>query len=236
MKKVGLVGWRGMVGSVLMQRMQQERDFDLINPQFFTTSSVGAAAPAIGGHQGTLADARDLARLGEMDVIITCQGGDYTTEVYPALRAKGWTGHWIDAASTLRMKDEAVITLDPVNRGVIDEKLAAGGKTWVGGNCTVSLMLMAMGGLFRAGLVEWVSAMTYQAASGAGAQNMRELINQMRVGCHCRQASQTVRARMIGNARPRSIFGPACARRKPVYCPSRMRSMRRRGSAAPHSS
>ncbi|APZ43349.1 aspartate-semialdehyde dehydrogenase [Acidihalobacter ferrooxydans] len=177
MKRVGLVGWRGMVGSVLMQRMQEENDFALIGPQFFSTSNAGGDAPAYGG--GTLADAFDIARLGEMDVIITCQGGDYTAEVYPKLRAAGWAGHWIDAASTLRMSDESVIILDPVNRDIIDARLAAGGKTWIGGNCTVSLMLMGLGGLFRAGLVEWMSVMTYQAASGAGAQNMRELLNQM---------------------------------------------------------
>lgn len=177
MMRVGLVGWRGMVGSVLMQRMQAEGDFALIKPQFFSTSNAGGTAPACGG--GTLADAFDIARLGEMDAIITCQGGDYTAEVYPRLRAAGWDGHWVDAASTLRMSEESVIILDPVNREVIDAKLAAGGKTWVGGNCTVSLMLMGLGGLLRAGLVEWMSVMTYQAASGAGAQNMRELLKQM---------------------------------------------------------
>lgn len=176
--RVGLVGWRGMVGSVLMQRMQAEGDFARIQPQFFSTSNAGGAAPDFAGG-GILADARDIARLGEMDAIVTCQGGDYTSAVYPQLRAAGWAGHWIDAASTLRMSDEAVIVLDPVNREVIDARLAAGGRTWIGGNCTVSLMLMALGGLFRAGLVEWMSAMTYQAASGAGAQNMRELLAQM---------------------------------------------------------
>lgn len=179
MIKTGLVGWRGMVGSVLMQRMSEERDFDLIHPRFFTTSQVGAPAPDIGREVEPLADARDLKALAAQDIIISCQGGDYTTEIYPALRAAGWQGHWIDAASSLRMKDDAIIILDPVNRGVIDTARRDDIRCWVGGNCTVSLMLMALGGLFRAGLVEWLSAMTYQAASGAGAQNMRELIVQM---------------------------------------------------------
>ena len=178
MKRVGLVGWRGMVGSVLMQRMQAEGDFALIEAQFFSTSNAGGEAPGYSG-SGTLVDAYDLSRLGEMDAIVTCQGGDYTARVYPQLREAGWDGHWIDAASTLRMSEESVIVLDPVNRDVIDARLAAGGRTWIGGNCTVSLMLMGLGGLFRAGLVEWMSAMTYQAASGAGAQNMRELLAQM---------------------------------------------------------
>jgi len=179
MVKTGLVGWRGMVGSVLMQRMQAEGDFDLIEPRFFTTSQVGAPGPDIGRSVQPLADARDLDALAEQAVIITCQGGDYTNSVYGALRERGWQGHWIDAASALRMADDAVIILDPVNRDVIDAARAKGGRTWIGGNCTVSLMLMGLAGLFRAGLVEWVSAMTYQAASGAGAQNMRELIAQM---------------------------------------------------------
>lgn len=179
MMHVGLVGWRGMVGSVLMQRMEAEGDFELIRPQFFSTSNPNGISPHQGGQNARLADAYDLSQLGEMDVILTCQGGDYTSDIYPRLRQAGWTGHWIDAASTLRMKDDAVIVLDPVNREVIDAELARGGNTWVGGNCTVSLMLMALGGLFRAGLVEWMTAMTYQAASGAGAQNMRELISQM---------------------------------------------------------
>jgi aspartate-semialdehyde dehydrogenase len=170
-----------MVGSVLMQRMQEENDFAHIAPTFFTTSQVGGAAPTLPGAHPTLLDAHDLDRLSEMEVILTCQGGDYTTAVFDALRARGWSGYWIDAASTLRMRDDAVIILDPVNRDVIDQALAAGGKNFVGGNCTVSLMLMAMGGLFRENLVEWVSAMTYQAASGAGAQNMRELLAQMGV-------------------------------------------------------
>ena len=179
MLKTGLVGWRGMVGSVLMQRMQQENDFSVIQPFFFTTSQVGGAAPAIAGTGAVLHDAHDLAQLADMDVVISCQGGDYTTKVFDALRATGWSGYWIDAASTLRMRDSSVIILDPVNRHVIDQSLAAGGRDFVGGNCTVSLMLMALGGLFRDGLVEWISAMTYQAASGSGAQNMRELLAQM---------------------------------------------------------
>ena len=179
MKRVGLVGWRGMVGSVLMQRMQAERDFDLIDPVFFTTSQAGAAGPAVGKDVPPLKDARSLDELKAMEVIISCQGGEYTSEIYPQLRAAGWDGYWIDAASTLRMVDSSVIVLDPVNDGVIRDAIAKGTKEFIGGNCTVSLMLMAMGGLFKNGLVEWVSAMTYQAASGAGAQNMRELIRQM---------------------------------------------------------
>ncbi|MBP9713627.1 MAG: aspartate-semialdehyde dehydrogenase [Sterolibacterium sp.] len=181
MKRVGLVGWRGMVGSVLMQRMREENDFALIEPVFFTTSNVGGKGPDIGiGKQSVpLKDARDVGALAEMDIIISCQGGDYTTEVFPKLRASGWNGYWIDAASTLRMKEDAVIILDPVNRTVIDRALDQGVKNYIGGNCTVSLMLIGLGGLFEAGLVEWMSSMTYQAASGAGAQNMRELLQQM---------------------------------------------------------
>jgi len=178
-KLVGLVGWRGMVGSVLMDRMAQEGDFDLIEPLFFSTSNAGGAAPAQARNETRLQNASDIGALSRCDIIITCQGGDYTKEVYPRLRAAGWKGHWIDAASALRMADDAVIILDPVNRHVIDQSLAQGGRNWIGGNCTVSLMLMAMGGLFQHKLVEWVSAMTYQAASGAGAQNMRELLQQM---------------------------------------------------------
>lgn len=180
LQKVGLVGWRGMVGSVLMQRMQEEGDFDLIDPVFFTTSQAGQAAPSIAGKEtGVLHSATDITALSALDVIITCQGGDYTKEVYPALRATGWQGYWIDAASSLRMNDDAIIVLDPVNQTVIDQGIAGGIKTYVGGNCTVSLMLLALGGLFEKDLIEWVSPMTYQAASGAGAQNMRELIGQM---------------------------------------------------------
>jgi aspartate-semialdehyde dehydrogenase len=179
MKRVGLVGWRGMVGSVLMQRMMEERDFDLIDPVFFTTSQVGSKGPAIGRDVPALQDARNVDALKAMDVIISCQGGDYTGEVFPKLRAAGWNGHWIDAASSLRMKEDAVIILDPVNLDVIKNALARGGRNWIGGNCTVSLMLMAVGALYQRDLVEWMSAMTYQAASGAGAQNMRELLTQM---------------------------------------------------------
>ncbi|MEQ1757140.1 MAG: aspartate-semialdehyde dehydrogenase [Vicinamibacterales bacterium] len=179
--KTGLIGWRGMVGSVLVQRMREERDFDVIDPVFFSTSQAGAAAPQIGKPAPAVKSAHDIDALAEADVLISCQGGDYTTEIYPKLRAAGWQGYWIDAASTLRMKDDAVIILDPVNQDVIDRALVAGGKNFIGGNCTVSLMLMSMAGLFRAGLVEWVTAMTYQAASGAGAQQMRELVSQMGV-------------------------------------------------------
>jgi aspartate-semialdehyde dehydrogenase len=177
--RVGFVGWRGMVGSVLMQRMREERDFDLIEPVFFTTSNPGGKSPDVGRDVPPLKDAKDIAELQAMDIIISCQGGDYTTDVFPKLRVAGWNGHWIDAASTLRMEKDAVIILDPVNRNVIDQALAAGGRNWIGGNCTVSLMLMALGGLFRENLVEWATSMTYQAASGAGAQNMRELLQQM---------------------------------------------------------
>jgi len=177
--KVGIVGWRGMVGSVLMQRMQEENDFALgFEPVFFTTSQAGQPAPM---NAGTLKDASDIAELKKLDVIITCQGGDYTKAVHPELRKQGWNGYWIDAASTLRMEPNAVIILDPVNRSVIDAALAKEEKDFIGGNCTVSLMLMALGGLFRAGVVEWISSMTYQAASGAGAPNMRELLAQMGV-------------------------------------------------------
>jgi len=180
MKKVGLVGWRGMVGSVLMQRMVEEGDFAFIEPVYFSTSSIGGKAPTLGGKEGgVLLDAMSIDALKQMDIVITCQGGDYTKEVFPKLRATGWNGHWIDAASSLRMDKDAVIILDPVNLNVIQDALAKGGKNWIGGNCTVSLMLMGLGGLFKHDLVEWVSAMTYQAASGAGAQNMRELLCQM---------------------------------------------------------
>lgn len=179
--KVGIVGWRGMVGSVLMERMSAERDFDLIDSVFFSTSSAGGAAPKVARAAPTLHDATDIEALKRCDAILTCQGGDYTNDVYPTLRAAGWNGYWIDAASALRMDKDSVIILDPVNRPVIDDALAGGVKSYIGGNCTVSLMLMAMGGLFKNGMVEWMSAMTYQAASGAGAQNMRELLQQMAV-------------------------------------------------------
>ncbi|WP_457425142.1 aspartate-semialdehyde dehydrogenase [Roseateles sp. P5_E7] len=175
---VGLVGWRGMVGSVLMERMTAERDFDLIEPLFFSTSNAGGAAPAQAKNEKTLQSGFDIEQLKRCDIIITAQGGDYTSEVYPKLRAAGWTGHWIDAASTLRMADDAVIILDPVNRPVIDQALSDGGKNWIGGNCTVSCMLMGVGALYKAGLVEWMSTQTYQAASGGGAQHMRELLTQ----------------------------------------------------------
>ncbi|AWV03579.1 aspartate-semialdehyde dehydrogenase [Burkholderia sp. MS455] len=176
---VGLVGWRGMVGSVLMQRMQEEGDFDLIEPVFFSTSNTGGKAPSFAKNETTLKDATNVDELKKCDVIITCQGGDYTNDVFPKLRAAGWNGYWIDAASSLRMNDDAVIILDPVNLDVIKDALVKGTKNFVGGNCTVSLMLMALGGLFRENLVDWMTAMTYQAASGAGAQNMRELLSQM---------------------------------------------------------
>ncbi|MGI8982609.1 MAG: aspartate-semialdehyde dehydrogenase [Pirellulaceae bacterium] len=180
MKRVCFVGWRGMVGSVLMQRMQAENDFAQIEPVFFSTSAAGSAGPKIGGHEtGKLLDAGSVDALKKMDVIITCQGGDYTSDVYPRLRSSGWSGYWIDAASSLRMKDDAVIILDPVNLPVIKTALAKGVKNYIGGNCTVSLMLMGLDGLFKAGLVEWLTCMTYQAASGSGANNMRELIKQM---------------------------------------------------------
>lgn len=177
--KTGFIGWRGMVGSVLMDRMRAENDFELIDPVFFTTSQAGQSAPNVGKGELVLLDAFDFDALMEMETIMTCQGGNYTEKVHGALREKGWKGYWIDAASTLRMADQATIVLDPVNRPVIDQALTDGKKDFVGGNCTVSLMLMAIGGLFKADLVEWISSMTYQAASGAGAQNMRELLNQM---------------------------------------------------------
>ena len=175
---VGLVGWRGMVGSVLMDRMQAENDFDLIEPVFFSTSNAGGPAPLMAKNEKLLKDAHDLDALKRCDVILTCQGGDYTKEVFPKLRAAGWNGHWIDAASTLRMNGDAVIVLDPVNLPIIQSTLAKGGKNWVGGNCTVSCMLMGVGALYKAGLVEWMSTQTYQAASGGGAQHLRELLTQ----------------------------------------------------------
>lgn len=178
--KVGFVGWRGMVGSVLMQRMREENDFAFVpEAYFFSTSAVGAMAPDFGQAEKTLFNANDLTELAKMDIVVTCQGGDYTKAIFQNLRNDGWSGYWIDAASTLRMQDDAVIVLDPVNRNVIDDALDRGVKNFVGGNCTVSLMLMALGGLFQNGLVEWASSMTYQAASGAGAKNMRELIGAM---------------------------------------------------------
>ena len=179
--KTGIVGWRGMVGSVLMERMRAEHDFEVIDPVFFSTSQAGGVAPDVGRGAGMLHDANDLEVLAACDVILTCQGGDYTNAVHPKLRAAGWRGYWIDAASALRMKDDAVIILDPVNRGVIDAALKAGVRDYIGGNCTVSLMMLALGGLLREDLIEWITSMTYQAASGAGAPNMRELLEQMGV-------------------------------------------------------
>ena len=184
MKRIGLVGWRGMVGSVLMQRMHEEGDFDVIDPMFFSTSQVGGAGPRIGSGNAAretpaLKDAKNIADLKAMDIIMSCQGGDYTNEIFPKLRDEGWKGYWIDAASALRMQNDAVIILDPVNIAVIKQALSQGVRNYIGGNCTVSLMLMALGGLFNNDLVEWMTAMTYQAASGAGAQNMRELLVQM---------------------------------------------------------
>ncbi len=176
---VGLVGWRGMVGSVLMQRMKEENDFDHIDPVFFTTSQTGQKGPEIGKDIPLLQDASDIEALKKMDIIITCQGGDYTKAIYPQLRKAGWKGYWIDAASSLRMDKDAIIVLDPVNLNVIKQGLSDGVKTFVGGNCTVSLMLLALGGLFEKGHIEWMTSMTYQAASGGGARHMRELINQM---------------------------------------------------------
>lgn len=184
MMRAGFIGWRGMVGSVLMGRMCEEKDFDLVEPVFFTTSNVGGRAPNIGKSAPALMDAKDINALKTMDMIVSCQGGDYTHDVYPRLRAAGWNGYWIDAASALRMEKDSIIILDPVNMNVIRDGLAKGIKNYIGGNCTVSLMLMALGGLYEAGLVEWMSAMTYQAASGAGANNMRELLKQMG-SIHC---------------------------------------------------
>ena len=175
---VGLVGWRGMVGSVLMQRMQEERDFDHIEPVFFSTSNAGGKAPAMAKNETTLKDANDIDALKQCDVVLTAQGGDYTNDVFPRLRAAGWNGYWIDAASSLRMKDDAIIVLDPVNQDVIKDALSKGVKNFIGGNCTVSCMLMGLGGLFENDLIEWMTSMTYQAASGGGAQHMRELLTQ----------------------------------------------------------
>ena len=181
MRRIGFIGWRGMVGSVLLDRMREEGDFGTWEAVFFSTSQVGQPGPRVGVDVPALKDAFSMDELKTLDIILSCQGGDYTKEVYPKLRSEGWKGYWIDAASTLRMEDESTIVLDPVNRAVIDRALRAGKKVFVGGNCTVSLMLMAIGGLFEADLVEWVSSMTYQAASGAGAKNMRELLRQMKV-------------------------------------------------------
>ena len=221
MKKVGFVGWRGMVGSVLMDRMRAEKDFALVDPVFFTTSNIGGKGP--GESKEPLKDASSIADLKRMDVIVTCQGGDYTNEIFPKLRAAGWDGYWIDAASALRMKNDAVIILDPVNLQVIKDAMGRGVKNYIGGNCTVSLMLMALHGLFKEGLVEWMTAMTYQAASGAGAQNMRELIAQMGAthasvsGLLADPASaileidRKVAATLRSDALPKAHFGAALA-------------------------
>ena len=179
MQKVGFVGWRGMVGSVLVERMQSENDFDSLESSFFTTSQVGQKTPTYLKDNDLLLDAFDINELSRMDIIVTCQGGDYTKKVYPELKKIGWQGHWVDAASSLRMDDDALIVLDPINQIAIDDAYQRGIKTWVGGNCTVSLMLLAIHGLIKENAVDWVSSMTYQAASGAGAQNMRELLEQM---------------------------------------------------------
>ena len=178
MKLVGLVGWRGMVGSVLMQRMRDEGDFDHIEPVFFTTSNAGGKAPSMAKNEALLKDATNIAELSKCDIIISCQGGDYTSDVFPQLRSSGWNGYWIDAASTLRMNDDAIIVLDPVNLDVIKNAMTKGVKNYIGGNCTVSCMLMGLGGLFEHRMIDWMSSMTYQAASGGGAQHMRELLTQ----------------------------------------------------------
>ncbi len=219
MKKVGFVGWRGMVGSVLLQRMEEEKDFDgSFEAVYFSTSQIGEKGPS-----GTpLLDAFSIEALSSLDIVITCQGGDYTHEVHPKLRAAGWKGYWIDAASALRMKDDAIIILDPVNRKVIDDGLAKGIKDYIGGNCTVSLMLMGLGGLFEQGWVEWMSTMTYQAASGAGAKNMRELVRQMKAAgavdpailddrADILELDRTVSATLRSPAFPTENFGAALA-------------------------
>jgi len=191
MTNIGIIGWRGMVGSVLLERMRTEKDFDVVEPTFFSTSQAGAASPDIGRRVGPVEDAHDIEALARLPILVSAQGGDYTTAVHSRLRAAGWQGYWIDAASTLRMAEHAVIVLDPVNLPVMQAAQAQGIKDFIGGNCTVSLMLMAVCGLMRAGLVEWISAMTYQSASGAGAQNMRELLEQM--GFVYQSASQSLR-------------------------------------------
>jgi len=180
MKKVGLIGWRGMVGSVLMDRMEEENDFQFFESYFFSTSQAGLDAPKVKNAHPKLFDANKISDLMKMDILLSCQGGEYTQEIYPKLRSEGWKGEWIDAASTLRLKDDATIVLDPVNRSLIEKAIVKGGKTFVGGNCTVSLLLIALHGLFKENLIEWVSSMTYQAASGAGAKNMIELLDQMK--------------------------------------------------------
>ncbi len=224
MMRIGLVGWRGMVGSVLMQRMHDERDFEHFQPVFFSTSSPGKPGPAIGGRAGgALLDANDPAALAKMDVVLTCQGGDWTSDLHPRLRALGWNGYWIDAASALRMKDDAVIVLDPVNMAVIRSALERGVRNYIGGNCTVSLMLMALDGLFENDLIEWMTCMTYQAASGAGAANMRELVAQMGAihgsvaealrdpTSSILEIDRTVAAAVRSDALPHDAFGQALA-------------------------
>jgi aspartate-semialdehyde dehydrogenase len=222
-KTVGIVGWRGMVGSVLMERMQAEGDFTDVEPVFFSTSQVGAPGPDVGRGSAPLRDANDISAFRDIDVVITCQGGDYTKQVHPQLRQAGFNGYWIDAASALRMADNSVIILDPVNRSHIDSALERGIKDYVGGNCTVSLMLMAIGGLFEQGWVEWVNSSTYQAASGAGAKNMRELIAQMKVlGDTCAaqlndpatnilELDRTTKAALSSDGFPKSEFGAPLA-------------------------
>ncbi len=219
MKTTGFVGWRGMVGSVLMDRMRAENDFRDIEPVFFSTSQTGQPGPDVGKDIPPLQDATDIEQLKKLDVIVTCQGGDYTGDIYPKLREAGWKGYWIDAASTLRMADDSVIVLDPVNRQVIDQALSDGVRDFVGGNCTVSLMLMGLGGLFNSGLVEWASAHTYQAASGSGAKHMRELLAQMGhlhgavadkledPASAILEIDQAVTAAMRGDALPHENFG-----------------------------
>ncbi|MGH8708992.1 MAG: aspartate-semialdehyde dehydrogenase [Burkholderiales bacterium] len=221
--RVGIVGWRGMVGSVLVQRMREERDFDLVEPVFFSTSQAGGKGPAIGRDTGAVQSATDIAALKRLPVIIACQGGDYTSEVHPKLRAAGWKGYWIDAASALRMKDDATIILDPVNMPVIERAVAAGVRDYIGSNCTVGLMLMGMAGLFRHDLVEWVTCMTYQAASGAGAASMRELVEQMAyvgetarpvladAGASVLEVERRVTESLRNGGLPREHFGQALA-------------------------
>jgi aspartate-semialdehyde dehydrogenase len=223
MKKVGIIGWRGMVGSVLLDRMREEKDFDLIEPTFFSTSQAGAAGPQIGALKVPVSDANDLAALAKLPILISTQGGDYTQAIHPRLRAAGWQGYWIDAASALRMEKDAVIVLDPVNLPVMQTARERGIKNFIGGNCTVSLMLMAIAGLMRAGVVDWITAMTYQSASGAGAQNMREMLEQMGV-LHAASASllqnpasgileidRAVSAALADEKFPRAHFGAPLA-------------------------
>jgi aspartate-semialdehyde dehydrogenase len=218
MLKIGFIGWRGMVGSVLMERMIQEKDFHDYEAIFFTTSNVGGKAPDVGMDAPDLKDAYDIDLLSTLDIAVTCQGGDYTKKVYPDLRKKGWKGYWIDAASALRMADDSIIVLDPVNRDVIDSGLSSGIKTYVGGNCTVSLMLMGLGGLFANDMVEWISSMTYQAASGAGANNMKELVSQMEAigklndpAMSAIELDRNIVSEMRGNSFPTEYFGAPLA-------------------------